>query len=134
MNQNPFQSPQAVGTAAAFAGDRDKLRRIASDQRGIMICILVYIAAIIGQFLLPRPEGTMIATIVALGAVLAGVVFVFRLATKVYSTGTGIVLGLLTFVPLLGLIVLLTVNSKATRLLRAQGVSVGLLGARMPTG
>ena len=33
---------------------------------------------------------------------------------KVYSTGLGIVLGLLTLIPCVGLIVLLIVNGKAT--------------------
>jgi hypothetical protein len=41
------------------------------------------------------------------------------------------VLGILTLIPLVGLIVLLIVNGKATNLLREDGIHVGLLGARM---
>ncbi len=49
------------------------------------------------------------------------------LAIKVYGTGLGIVPGVLSFVPLIGLIVLLVVNGKATGLLKQNGIKVGLL-------
>jgi hypothetical protein len=39
-----------------------------------------------------------------------------------------VLLGLLTFLPFIGLLVLLIVNAKATRTLRAGGLRVGLLG------
>src|SRR5260221_11674597 len=42
-------------------------------------------------------------------------VFVFMLAIKLYNTALGIVLGLLTLVPLINLIVLLVMNGKATK-------------------
>ena len=38
-----------------------------------------------------------------LGAGLVGTVFVFLLATKVHGTGLGIFLGILTFIPCIGL-------------------------------
>ena len=54
----------------------------------------------------------------------------FSLATvKVYGTGLGIFLGILCLVPLIGLIVLLAVNGKETRVLKQNGIKVGLLGA-----
>jgi ABC-type enterochelin transport system permease subunit len=49
---------------------------------------------------------------------------------SLYSTTTGIVLGILTFIPLVGLIVLLIVNGKATNVLRQNGITVGLMGAK----
>ncbi|MBI83680.1 MAG: hypothetical protein CMJ81_10830 [Planctomycetaceae bacterium] len=56
--------------------------------------------------------------------------FVFSLAIKVFSTGIGILLGLLTLVPYLGLLVLLFINVRATRVLRQNGIQVGLFGAK----
>jgi len=41
---------------------------------------------------------------------LAGTVFIFLLAIKLYSTGLGVLFGLLTFIPCIGLIVLLVVE------------------------
>jgi hypothetical protein len=43
----------------------------------------------------------------------------------------GVVLGILTLIPCVGLIVLLIINSKATGILKKNGVRVGLLGAKM---
>jgi hypothetical protein len=56
-------------------------------------------------------------------------VFVFMLALSLYSTGAGIVLGILTLIPVVGLIVLLVINGKATNVLRRHGIRVGLMGA-----
>ena len=59
------------------------------------------------------------------------------LAIAIYNTAMGIVLSILTLVPLVGLIILLIVNGKATGILRANGIKVGLLGAKtsqIPSG
>jgi len=60
--------------------------------------------------------------------VVAAAVFVFLLAVKLYE-GLGVALGVLTLIPLVGLIVLLVVNQKATGTLQANGYKVGFLGA-----
>jgi hypothetical protein len=57
-------------------------------------------------------------------------VVVFMLAIKVYNVAVGILLGILTILPCLGLLVLLIINSQATTILRRNGVHVGFLGAR----
>ena len=62
--------------------------------------------------------------------VLASTFLVISLAIKVFSTGIGILLGLLTLVPYLGLLVLLFINVRATRVLRQNGIQVGLFGAK----
>ena len=51
---------------------------------------------------------------------------------QLYGKSPGIVFGILTLVPLVGLIVLLVVNAKATSVLRENGLEVGLLGAKVP--
>jgi len=60
-----------------------------------------------------------------------GAVFIFMLAISLYSTGAGIVMGILTLVPLVGLIVLLIVNSRATRVL-AKPWDQGRFAGRRP--
>ena len=59
----------------------------------------------------------------------ASAVYVVLLAMRVYNVALGIVLGLLSVVPCIGLIVLLVVNGKASTILRSNGHKVGLLGA-----
>jgi len=86
--------------------------------------------AVIGQSALP-PDIRPILGIGVLVLGLIGTVFVFLLGIKVYNVGLGILLGILTFIPCLGLIVLLIVNGKATSTLKQNGIKVGLLGANL---
>ncbi len=80
------------------------------------------------QFAIPEEFRIFLAlALIPLG--LTATVFVFLLATKVYTTGVGVVLGVLTLIPCIGLIVLLIINAKATNILKAHGIRVGLLGA-----
>jgi hypothetical protein len=122
--------PPPVPTPLNYAPPppRNDLRVIAVRQKAIMYCILGYIVLIIGQFALPA-EVRIFATLLAGCVSITAAVFVFMLALAVYNTGTGIVLGILTLIPLVGLIVLLVINSKATNILRAHGIRVGLMGA-----
>jgi hypothetical protein len=107
--------------------DRNDLRAIPLYQKGILICILIYIVTVMAQFAIP-PAMRLFLAMPAFGVIVAAAVFVFLLATKVYSTGTGILLAILTLTPLAGLIVLLVINGKATTILKRHGITVGLLG------
>lgn len=106
------------------------MRSVAKYQKGILVCILIQLIAVICQFGSPvelRPIFGVCVLVVGL----VGTVFVFLLATKVYSTGTGVLLAILTLIPCVGLVVLLVVNGKATGILKQNGVRVGLLGANL---
>jgi hypothetical protein len=107
------------------------LRAIALYHKGLLVAILVYVIAVVAQFLIPAELRWILGLGLALPAVMTGVVFSFLLATKVYSPAVGVLLGVLTMVPFIGLIVLLVLNGKATAIMRLHGISVGLLGANM---
>jgi hypothetical protein len=130
MSDNPFRAPESDLTTVTgvLSGNREDLRRVAKYQRGIMLCILMYVGCVVSQFVLPN-EIKLLAAIAVLIVGLAGMVFVFLLATKVYGTGLGILLGIATLLPCVNLIVLLCINSKATSILKGNGIKVGLLGA-----
>lgn len=129
MSENPYQPPVATSPAVGIrSGSREDLRGLAKYQKGILVCILVYLAALVGQFAVPEE----LRPLIGLGTLVVGIVatvFVFLLAIKAYSTGVGVLLGTLTLIPCVGLIVLLIVNGKATAILRQNGIHVGLLGA-----
>ncbi len=133
MSENPYESPSTDSSHEAtgvVSGTRADLRKVAQYQKAILVCILVYLLAVFGQFLLP-PQ---LRPLLGVGVIIVGLVstvFVFMLALKVYSTGTGIILGILALVPCLGLIILLVINSKATKILTQNGIKVGLLGANV---
>ena len=109
---------------------RETLRGIAGNQKAIIICILVYGSLVLLQFAIP-PESRIFLAIVVVPVLVTAAVFVFLLATKVYTTATGVILGVLTLIPCIGLIVLLIINGKATSILKANGIHVGLFGASM---
>ena len=119
--------PPPIGYASG-PDPREYLREVARRQRMIMLCILAYIILVVCQFVVPGPVRLILA-LLAFGVSVTAAVFVFLLAIKLYGTGAGIVLGILTLIPLIGLIVLLIVNGKATKILREHNISVGLLGA-----
>jgi hypothetical protein len=107
---------------------REQLRGIAGNQKAIILCVFIYLCLIPAQFLLPENIRPLLGlALIPLG--IAAAVFIFLLATKIYSQGTGILLGILTLFPCVGLIVLLIINQKATSILKEHGVSVGLFGA-----
>lgn len=129
MSINPYQAPADYGQVVGVNSGRiEDLRGVARYQKGILTCILIYLIAMLCQFLLPPELRLLLAAVVLLVGV-AGTVCVFLLATKVYSTPLGILMGILTFLPCIGLIVLLIVNGKATSVLRQNGIKVGMLGA-----
>src|SRR5262245_31780835 len=129
-DENPYRAPVASGRAAAKgvrSGRREDLKAVATYQRGIIVCILIYLVAVVGQFALPANLRPVLGVgVLVVG--LVGLVFTFLLSMKVYNIGLGILLGILAIIPLIGLLVLLMVNAKATRVLRDNGIEVGLLG------
>ena len=131
MSVNPYESPRVEApVVGVLSGSREDLRAVAKYQKGILVCILIYLIAVFGQFALP----VELRFILALGVVLvaiAGAVFVFLLAIKVYGAGLGTLFGILSLVPLLGLLVLLIINGKATTILRQNGIKVGFMGAKL---
>jgi hypothetical protein len=130
MDDNPYAAPQAVTqVVGVLSGEREDLRSVAKYQKGVLVCILIYLVAVIFRFALPPEAQPILIVGVVVLLLVAGTTFVFLLAIKVYGTRVGILLGILTLIPLVSLIVLLRVNAKATSVLRQNGIKVGLLGA-----
>jgi hypothetical protein len=107
---------------------------VAQYQKGIISCILLqflfYLIFVLGAALGPYGGlGSLIALLGLLAAGIAGAVFVFMLAIKVYGIGLGIAFAIGSFFPCLGLILLLVINGKATSILQQNGIKVGFLGA-----
>ena len=127
--------------------ERDKryvwreLNSIAFCQKAVILCVaanffggLVYIFVsnllVAAKVVLPAEAFAVFAgPLLIVGLIF--IVFVFHLATKVYGVGLGVLLGLLTLVPFLGLIVLLVINGKATAVLKGYGIRAGFFGADM---
>ena len=133
-DDNPFRAPAPVSSTVEISQDRERLKRIASAQRHVNIAVLLYLGLIpvnvalnvageaapwIGLFLLPY-----LLLVFVLGAV-----SIFRLAAAFRGNGVAIIYVICMIIPCVGLLLLLSLSSMATKELRAAGVKVGLLGA-----
>lgn len=108
------------------ASDVRLIEKVASGQKLIIYAILVNILAIglVAVF-------GDIAGLVSVVALVIALVGMFRLAGGLgYSTAAKIFLLVLVVLPLIGLITLLVLNSRATKALREAGYKVGLFGVR----
>ena len=123
---------------------REQLRRIASLHRTICICILVYLvtAVMLGVYRgqqqraeasnapeTETPAHVMVAGMVYIAVVIIAAVCAFMLAIQLHGTALGVVMGLLTLAPCLGLLILLMLSTRATGILKRHSIRVGLLGA-----
>jgi len=98
---------------------------VAAGQRLVIIAVLLNI----GTYVVMAIVGD-IGSLLAIAAIIVGIIGLLRLGTGLgYSMLTKVVLCILLFVPLIGLIMLLIVNTSATKQLREAGYKVGLLGA-----
>lgn len=130
MSENPYDAPRETSEQTATDETaREELRSIATEQRRVILCILVYMFAFIGQFFLPIELAQIVGPLALLFVGIVGAVFVFRLAIKLYGIVVGVLVGVLTLVPFLGFLLLLLVNQRATSKLQLAGVKVGFLGA-----
>jgi len=141
MSENPYQSPRAVEEAAVgvLSGSRDDLRKVAKYQKGVILSLLATIlsAVAVGGLrgaVADAPNLVLgililVMALVYFGAAIAGTVFVFLLALKVYGTGAGVLFGIAALIPCVGLLALLRINAKATSVLKQNGIRVGFLGA-----
>lgn len=117
-----------------------RIHQVMSGQKLVILAIALKIACFMFMVGVTSVPGVPIAVVklVAVGAqvaILAGLVLslvgILRLAA---GLGYGIVCRVafccLMFVPLASLIVLVSLNSSATKLLRAHGYTIGIMGAR----
>lgn len=134
MSENPYAAPASEGrpseVAGVNSGRREDVRSVAVYQKGILVCILIQIVTFAAQFVLPEDLAIAIAwAVIFVGVSLTSTVLVFLLAMKVYNVAMGIILGIGALLPVIGLVVLLMVNGRASRILQENGHRVGLLGA-----
>jgi hypothetical protein len=121
--KNPYEAPGApFQTNPAEGIDAP---RVASGQKLVIYACLVYILAGVAQSQIGRVGGLL--ALPALVMALVGVVQV--MSGLAWSLFARIAVLVLMFVPLINLITLLVVNSRATAALRNAGYRVGFFGA-----
>jgi hypothetical protein len=128
---NPYAPPKAsvADSQEPSAADIERLNRVASGQRFMVLSVVVSIAA---TFL--QPILGPFALVVSLAAAIVAIFSVIRLGLALGSSGVMcFLLAVLMIVPLVNLLVMARLSGRATKLLRASGYRVGLLGAKART-
>ena len=121
---NPYQAPKA---AVADAGDADieRLNRVAAGQRLVIIALLISIGSIALQAASPA--------LGLIGSLLGSLVAIIGIVRLAGALGSGVLARILyaiaMLVPLINLLIMVLLSTRATKQLRAGGYRVGLLGA-----
>lgn len=134
MEFNPYRSPELIDpTSTQLDDEPEKIYAVAFYQKAINACVLAQLASILAQFaiVITFPELAILWLMGWVVITLASLIFAFMLAMALHGIGQAIVYGVLMIIPYLNLILLLFLNSRATRLLRRYRIRVGLLGANL---
>ena len=124
MTGNPYETPKAELGDAAVTGER--ITHLKQGQKFIIYAFVLYFVAIVGAGVAP-----VLGVAILLIAFVLGVIGFFRAMIGVnYHILIKVILSILMFVPGINILVLLTLNSRATKLLRDAGYSVGFFGVR----
>ena len=130
---NPYQTPEAAFNQEGI--DLEKVKKIATGQKLIIYAIFIHMLLITINIVLVRYgiiESTIYIVIVAgrFFALLLSIIGVIKLTSALgNSIIMKIIFIILLFLPLINLIVLLLLNSRATRKVQEAGYKVGLFGA-----
>jgi len=135
MSYLPPLPKRQVASQAAYDAMRDKLRRVATYQRWVLLALLVNVvfgAIVISSAfqLISIPSSYLPVIRIARFPVCIFMTFsAFLLAKQFWHVVVAVVCGLMMWVPFASLIVLIVVNQSATRFLQKRVIKVGLLGA-----
>lgn len=124
QQQNPYAAPKAT-VSDTVGADGESLKQIATGQKLVIYAVLLNFATLAADVALPG-----LGILLGLAAFILSVIGIFRLgATVTNSVVIKVILVLCMILPLVNLIVLLSLNSRATSKLREGGYRVGLMGA-----
>lgn len=119
--------PGMPGNPPAPVLDRTALRDLASRQRAAIIAGVLngLTGALMFTRAIPAGTGSLIALVVAAFVIVAA----FRLAQRLHGVAIAIVCGIAMLIPVVWIVVLVLLSSKASKQLKAAGVRVGFFGA-----
>jgi hypothetical protein len=136
----PPARPPLLPLNYASTGPSASVRDVGLAQRRIMWVILlaVLVAAVaIVPMIVPPPMRMALPLVLTLLAVRLGVIVVMMISvyklggTLGMSNGARIAFAACMIIPYVGIILLLIVNHRATKVLRSHGIYVGLMGAKL---
>ena len=103
--------------------EKQNILYLAKNQKYLIWTLLAQILATVVLFAIP-----LIGVFLLLATLIAQVLFVFKIAITSFPGFVGVFLGFLSLIPFFGLIVIIIINGRATKLLKKAGVKVAFLG------
>ena len=131
MNQeNIYKTPEANLEKNISQEELQNILIIAKRQKYLLIVFFMYflLAGIAGS---AGPDIKPLIQLSLLPVMLAVVIFTAVLCWKVYGTTVAIIMTILSIIPLINILVMLSANSRANQLIKSKGFRVGLLGANI---
>lgn len=129
---NPYSAPTTIdANQVAWPDDPVRLLGIAKAQRGLMLCILGYLVSLLLLFPLGHKESGLVilAGLLLLASSLGGLLFLILLTHRLSGTLVAVIVGVGFLIPLVGLLLMVLMSGKASRMLKQAGFKVGLLGS-----
>ena len=130
------QKDMALSTEPhAWAGvlPAQEIRELVSCQKKLIFSLFAYIFLPFLQLI--SPPLLVLAVLIQIAEIaawIASIIFTFKLARRVYKDNLGIIMGILTLIPIVNLFPILKVSNNASLLLRREGIEIGFLGAKLP--
>ena len=123
---DPYAAPSASTVPSADEAEAFRTGRVKLGQKLVLYAILFQIVAVIGSVAV-NPMLSLLV-FVSIFMSMAGVIL---LGVHLFqSAGFAVLFFVFMFIPLINLLTLLFVNSRATRYLKERGYRVGLMGAQ----
>lgn len=140
---NPYTPPRADidGNRMESEGKARGWRvdKVVAGQRLLIAVIVAHVLAVLSMVVAPslgvsQSVGTtlvLVVVVVEVACFVAAIVGLLKISGGLeFSDGARVLLFIAMFVPVINLLTLLSVNSKATAFLKTSGYRVGLLGAK----
>ena len=131
---NPYKTPECPSDVLVTSETREKLRRIARSQHHVNLAVLLYLAvipimmAVNAIFTDPAWISSLLGLYI-LGVIFFGAFATYRLTSLIKGHFIAVLYMIGLLIPLLGLLLLLSINGEATKIFKKAGIKVGLLGA-----
>ncbi|GHA20309.1 hypothetical protein GCM10008090_32890 [Arenicella chitinivorans] len=122
---NPYATPKSDVSAPQNRTTDERMEKMATGQKLVIYAVLLYFVSA-GLRLYIGP----LAVLPVLVSLIMSLVGLYKvLAARQSHIVVKIILFVLLFVPLINILVLLSINSRATKALREAGYTVGFMGA-----
>lgn len=132
MSENPYKTPESEVDPQIQLSEYEaqQLKKLAAGQKIVIFAILAYFIAI-----MVRPAFPFLTYLIVMACLIASLVGLFKVVQILKLHAVLKVLYFISlFIPLINILALASINSRATKMLKAGGYKVGLLGASKQTG